>query len=261
MLSSGSGGQPRGAGALVQADYGLESGTSGLRFRRAPLLGAAVGRMFVFPRLDESGELVARPARRQDRGRAAAATWRRPALPNLASVPPKPEAPDRAALANIATALIADRTNAQHAAAAAPIADPSVPIGASPALFGRGTVPPPAPAPPPGAGQASATMAPGPSPGASANAPRRGAGARQGSVWHGGECAACPARRHSAVARRCGGATTCLAGCPAATAEAVGRGVPPRPRHRCSGPTASSFTGRYSAAAAPRPRPLPRQPR
>ncbi|HEY7578966.1 MAG TPA: hypothetical protein VH855_15355 [Acetobacteraceae bacterium] len=77
--------------------------------------------------------------------------------PNLASVPPKPAAPDRAALANIASALVADRTNAQHVAAAAPIADPSSP-SASPELFGKGTVPPPAPPPPPGSQQASATM-------------------------------------------------------------------------------------------------------
>ncbi|HEX4172689.1 MAG TPA: OmpA family protein [Acetobacteraceae bacterium] len=77
--------------------------------------------------------------------------------PNLASVPPKPATPDRAALANIASALVADRTNAQHVAAAAPIADPSSP-SASPELFGKGTVPPPSPAPPPGSQQASATM-------------------------------------------------------------------------------------------------------
>jgi outer membrane protein OmpA-like peptidoglycan-associated protein len=78
--------------------------------------------------------------------------------PNLATVPPKPAQPDRAALDNIASALIADRTNAQHVAAEAPIADPSVP-SASPALFGRGTVPPPPPAPPSGTAKASATMA------------------------------------------------------------------------------------------------------
>ncbi len=78
--------------------------------------------------------------------------------PNLASVPPKPAAPDRAALAKIANALIADRTNAQHVAAAAPIADPSSP-NASPDLFGRGSVAPPGPPQPPGnQQQASATM-------------------------------------------------------------------------------------------------------
>jgi outer membrane protein OmpA-like peptidoglycan-associated protein len=77
--------------------------------------------------------------------------------PNLASVPPKPAAPDRAALAKIANALIADRTNAQRVAAAAPIADPSSP-NASPELFGRGSVPPPGPPPPAGSQPASATM-------------------------------------------------------------------------------------------------------
>jgi outer membrane protein OmpA-like peptidoglycan-associated protein len=78
--------------------------------------------------------------------------------PNLATVPPKPERPDSAVLANIASALVADRANAQHVAAAAPIADPSLP-SASPNLFGRGTVPPPPPPPPPGTANASATMA------------------------------------------------------------------------------------------------------
>jgi outer membrane protein OmpA-like peptidoglycan-associated protein len=77
--------------------------------------------------------------------------------PNLATVPPKPAEPDRAALANIANALIADRTNTQHANAAAPIADPSSPT-ASPALFGKGTVPPPPPPPPPGTPTASASL-------------------------------------------------------------------------------------------------------
>lgn len=89
--------------------------------------------------------------------------------PNLASVPPKPATPDRAALTNIASALVADRTNAQHVAEAAPIADPSSP-SASPELFGKGTVPPPALPPPAGSQQASATVPaveappPGPSP-------------------------------------------------------------------------------------------------
>ena len=68
--------------------------------------------------------------------------------PNLASVPPKPEEPDRAALQNIADALIADRTNAQHMAAAAPLVDPSSP-SAAPGLFGVGSTPPPGPPDPP----------------------------------------------------------------------------------------------------------------
>jgi outer membrane protein OmpA-like peptidoglycan-associated protein len=45
----------------------------------------------------------------------------------------------------LTSALVADRTNAQRAAEAAPLADPSQP-GTSPALFGVGTAPPP-PAP------------------------------------------------------------------------------------------------------------------
>jgi outer membrane protein OmpA-like peptidoglycan-associated protein len=62
--------------------------------------------------------------------------------PNLASVPPAPAQPDRAALHQITDQLIADRANAQHEAAAAPLADPSSP-SASPGLFGTGTTPPP----------------------------------------------------------------------------------------------------------------------
>jgi outer membrane protein OmpA-like peptidoglycan-associated protein len=143
---------------LVQADYGPESGTSGLRVRLAPWLALLLAGCSSIPSSmnpvswwhDLQGGKIA-----EERPPPPGADQ---PYPNLASVPPKPQAPDRAALANIATALIADRTNAQHAAAAAPIADPSLP-SASPGLFGRGTVPPPAPAPPPGAGQASATMA------------------------------------------------------------------------------------------------------
>lgn len=69
--------------------------------------------------------------------------------PNLASVPPKPPDPDRAALQNITDGLIADRTNAQHTAAAAPLVDPSSP-NAAPGLFGVGSTPPPGPPSPPG---------------------------------------------------------------------------------------------------------------
>jgi outer membrane protein OmpA-like peptidoglycan-associated protein len=84
--------------------------------------------------------------------------------PNLASVPPTPEQPDRAALQNIADALVADRANAQRMAAAAPLGDPSSP-SASPDLFGVGTTPPPGPAPAPGAAPAASATLP------AANAP------------------------------------------------------------------------------------------
>jgi outer membrane protein OmpA-like peptidoglycan-associated protein len=89
--------------------------------------------------------------------------------PNISTVPPKPEAPDPEALKKLTEALVADRTNAQHAAQSAPLADPSSP-SASPSLFGVGTAPPPPPAsvaPPPGStspaaasstGAASASM-------------------------------------------------------------------------------------------------------
>jgi len=68
--------------------------------------------------------------------------------PNLATVPPKPQASDLAARRALAQSLVADRTNAQHAAEAAPIPDPSLP-SASAALFGRGSAAPPPPPPPP----------------------------------------------------------------------------------------------------------------
>jgi outer membrane protein OmpA-like peptidoglycan-associated protein len=88
------------------------------------------------------------------------------AYPNLASVPPAPAQPDRAALRQITDQLIADRTNAQHEAAAAPLADPSSPT-ASPALFGTGTTPPPGPPKPaaatPAAGGTAAQAPAGPS--------------------------------------------------------------------------------------------------
>jgi len=67
--------------------------------------------------------------------------------PNISTVPAKPEPPDADALKKLTDSLVADRTNAQHAAERAPLADPSSP-SASPHLFGVGTAPPP---PPPGA--------------------------------------------------------------------------------------------------------------
>lgn len=76
--------------------------------------------------------------------------------PNLATVPEKPAAMDAAARERIAQALVADRTNAQHAAAAAPLADPSS-QAASPALFGRGSAAPPSP-PKPDSGAATASL-------------------------------------------------------------------------------------------------------
>jgi outer membrane protein OmpA-like peptidoglycan-associated protein len=80
--------------------------------------------------------------------------------PNIATVPAKPEPPDKDALKKLTDSLVADRTNAQHAAQSAPLADPSSP-SASPHLFGVGTAPPPPPAftPPPataGSGPSSA---------------------------------------------------------------------------------------------------------
>lgn len=67
------------------------------------------------------------------------------AYPNLATVPPRPEAPDQKQLAAITQGLVADRAHADYVAATAPLSDPSSP-SASPALFGQGTMPPPPPA-------------------------------------------------------------------------------------------------------------------
>ncbi len=85
------------------------------------------------------------------------------AYPNLATVPPAPTPPNRAAMQQITDQLVADRTNAQHEAAAAPIADPSSP-STSPGLFGAGTTPPPGAAPKPGPAPAAGAAGP-PAPG------------------------------------------------------------------------------------------------
>lgn len=86
--------------------------------------------------------------------------------PNISTVPEKPAAPDAAALKKLTDLLVADRTNAQHAAQAAPLADPSSPRS-SPTLFGVGTAPPP---PPPSGAAPSTSGAPG-TPVASASIP------------------------------------------------------------------------------------------
>lgn len=64
--------------------------------------------------------------------------------PNLASVPARPAPSDPKARQQIADALIADRTNAQHMAGEV-LGDPSSQT-ASPDLFGKGSAPPPPPA-------------------------------------------------------------------------------------------------------------------
>lgn len=74
--------------------------------------------------------------------------------PNLASVPARPQPPDRDAMKQLTSALVADRRNAQYTAETAPLPDPSSPQ-ASPALFGSGTLPPP---PPPGPPAMSASL-------------------------------------------------------------------------------------------------------
>lgn len=157
MLISGSGGEPRGARVRVQAHCAAVPGGSGMRRCAVATLALLLSGCSSLPSSmnpvswwhDLQGGKIA-----EERPPPPGADQ---PYPNLASVPPKPEQPDRAALANIAKALIADRTNAQHVAAAAPLPDPSSP-NASPGLFGRGTVTPPPPPPPPGTQTASATM-------------------------------------------------------------------------------------------------------
>ena len=98
----------------------MESGTSGLRFRLAPAIPAALALWLAgcssFPSSmnpvswwhDLQGGKIA-----EERPPPPGADQ---PYPNLATVPPKPAAPDRAALTNLSNGLIADRTNAQHAA-------------------------------------------------------------------------------------------------------------------------------------------------
>jgi outer membrane protein OmpA-like peptidoglycan-associated protein len=74
--------------------------------------------------------------------------------PNLSTVPARPTPPDREAMKRLTDALIGDRQNAQYIAASDPLADPSSP-GASPNLFGAGTLPPPPPPVQPGEASAS----------------------------------------------------------------------------------------------------------
>ena len=102
-------------------------------------------------------------------------------FPNMATVPAKPETPDAEALKKLTASLVADRTNAQHAAQSAPLADPSSPT-ASPSLFGVGSAPPPPPpsatppttgSGPPGTQVASASMPAVTAPPAPATAPRK----------------------------------------------------------------------------------------
>ncbi|MBV9655615.1 MAG: OmpA family protein [Acetobacteraceae bacterium] len=80
-------------------------------------------------------------------------------FPNLATVPGKPAPADPNTRRQIADALVADRSNAQHEASLAPLPDPSSRT-ASPALFGQGSTPPPAPPKPPSPNdeQASASL-------------------------------------------------------------------------------------------------------
>jgi outer membrane protein OmpA-like peptidoglycan-associated protein len=95
------------------------------------------------------------------------------AYPNLATVPAKPDAPNAEELKKLTASLVADRTNAQHAAQSAPLADPSSPT-TSPGLFGVGTAPPP---PPPGANPPPTASTPG-----AASTPASGASVASASM-------------------------------------------------------------------------------
>jgi outer membrane protein OmpA-like peptidoglycan-associated protein len=102
--------------------------------------------------------------------------------PNISTVPTKPEAPNQDDLKKLTDSLVADRLNAQHAAEAAPLADPSSPT-ASPALFGVGTAPPP---PPPGVEtQATASKAGASSSGAASSGAASGGPSSRGEGQNG----------------------------------------------------------------------------
>jgi outer membrane protein OmpA-like peptidoglycan-associated protein len=159
------------------------------------------------------------------------------AYPNLATVPGKPEAPNKDEMKKLTDSLIADRTNAQHAAQSAPLADPSSP-SASPSLFGVGTAPPPQPA---------VTTAPSPQ------------GAPAGSASSGGAAAApaasasfpavtappAPATPPSAAPRKAVQSAPLPDAAPAAATPSQ-----PAPSSSASGQAATAAT-QSSAAAAP----------
>src|SRR5271166_6152762 len=157
--------------------------------------------------------------------------------PNLASVPDKPVATDPKLRAQIASALIADRTNAQYVASQQPIPDPSNPQ-ASPHLFGAGTARPPTP---PGA--------PGAAPGAAPAVP--GAAGAPGSAQ-----SATPAATASLVAAEAPPAKPEPAGPPAsgsrparAAAEAAAPAGPAATPAAPAGPAAGAATGAANGAA------------
>jgi len=158
MVISRRGAQPREEGGRVQAGCRAESGATGVRFRLAPVIQMALAVLLTGCGSTPSSMNPISWWHDLQGGKIAEQRPPPPGAdqpyPNLATVPPKPTEPDRAALTNIANVLIADRANAQHLAAAAPLADPSSPA-ASPGLFGKGTTPPP---PPPGPVAASATL-------------------------------------------------------------------------------------------------------
>ena len=93
--------------------------------------------------LDQPDQLVAQPGGRRDRPAAPAAAGRGPAKPEPRRRPAQARGTGSRRIANLADALVADRANAQHMAAAAPLVDPSSP-SAAPGLFGVGSTPPPA---------------------------------------------------------------------------------------------------------------------
>lgn len=165
MALSVEGVQPKGATKPVQAGY-LYGLRTGLSLVGVCLLAGCSSTSSMNPinwwHRQEGGKIA------EDRPPPPGADQPYPAV---GTVPNKPAPPDAEALKKLTDLLIADRTNAQHAAQEAPLADPSSPA-ASPALFGVGTAPPPPPAsaaPPPSASTAPA--APSEPPVASASLP------------------------------------------------------------------------------------------
>jgi outer membrane protein OmpA-like peptidoglycan-associated protein len=166
MVVSEDGAQPKGAGMRVQA--GAVQPVRGVRQG----LGMVVACCLIGGCSTLSAMNPANWWHRQEGGKIAEERPPPPgdddAYPNLSSVPDRPPPLDTEAMKKLTASLVADRTNAQHAAQTVPLADPSSPA-ASPGLFGVGTTPPPQPAS--ATAPASTAAAPAAPPAASASMP------------------------------------------------------------------------------------------
>jgi outer membrane protein OmpA-like peptidoglycan-associated protein len=165
--------------------------------------------------------------------------------PNVGTVPARPPVtPDAATRSRIASALVADRANAQYVGVAAP--DPSKPSTA-PQAFGVGTAPPPAPPAAPGAPSASLQAATAP-PAAAATPPPVPSGPptppRPAPL---GKVAATPLAAPQATA----------SAAPATDAGALNVPASPPPAPNIPGVGVPATTAPTPAPVAPPPKPAP----